>query len=87
MTNQAVQKKQMPAFLVLTIICLIAALALAGTNAITEGPIREHAMAAQREAFGAVMTADEYIEMTIPELEAHSHAVGWVDVCKGWQAE
>ncbi|MDD6050948.1 MAG: FMN-binding protein [Clostridiales bacterium] len=60
-------KKQLPAFLVLTIICLIAALALAGTNAITKGPIKEHAMAAQREAFGAVMTADEYHEMTIPE--------------------
>ena len=58
MTNK-VQKKQLPAFLALTIICLIAALALAATNAITAGPIKEHAMAAQREAFGAVMTADE----------------------------
>ncbi len=66
MTNQ-VQKKQLPAFLVLTIICLVAALALAGTNAITKGPIAEHAMAAQREAFGAVMAADEYAEVTIPE--------------------
>ncbi len=66
MTNPA-QKKSMPAFLVLTIICLVAALALAGTNAITKGPIQEHAMAAQREAFGAVMSADEYVEMTIPE--------------------
>ncbi len=66
MTNPA-QKKQLPAFLVLTIICLVAALALAGTNAITKGPIQALAMAAQREAFGAVMTADEYIEMTIPE--------------------
>ena len=66
MTNQ-VQKKQLPAFLVLTIICLVAALALAVTNAVTEGPIKEHAMAAQREAFGAVMAADEYNEMTIPE--------------------
>ncbi len=66
MTNPA-QKKQLPAFLALTIICLIAALALAATNAITKGPIQEHAMKAQREAFGAVMTADEYVEMTIPE--------------------
>ena len=66
MSNPA-QKKQMPAFLVLTIICLVASLALAGTNAITKGPIQALAMAAQREAFGAVMTADEYIEMTIPE--------------------
>ena len=66
MTNQ-VQKKQLPAFLVLTIICLIAALALAATNAITKGPIAEHAMAAQRAAFGAVLTAEEYNEMTIPE--------------------
>ena len=45
MSNPA-QKKQMPAFLVLTIICLVAALALAGTNAITKGPIQEHAMKA-----------------------------------------
>ncbi len=67
MTNQVAQKKQMPAFLALTIICLVAALALAGTNAITKGPIQELAMAAQRAAFGAVMTADEYVEMTIPE--------------------
>ncbi len=67
MTNNAPQKKSLPAFAVLTIICLIAALALAATNAITKGPIQEHAMAAQREAFGAVMAADEYIEMTIPE--------------------
>ncbi len=60
-------KKSLPAFAVLTIICLVAALALAATNAITKGPIQEHAMAAQREAFGAVMAADEYIPMTIPE--------------------
>ena len=60
-------KKQLPAFLALTIICLVAALALAATNAVTKGPIKEHAMKAQREAFGAVMTADEYVEMTIPE--------------------
>ena len=66
MTNPAA-KKSLPAFLVLTIICLVAALALAATNAVTKGPIQAHAMAAQREAFGAVMTADEYIEMTIPE--------------------
>ena len=66
MTNQ-VAKKSLPAFLVLTIICLVAALALAATNAITKGPIAEHAMAAQREAFGAVMAADEYAEMTTPE--------------------
>ena len=65
--SNPVQKKSRPAFLVLTIICLVAALALAGTNAITKGPILEHAMAAQREAFGAVMTADEYNEVTIPE--------------------
>ena len=60
-------KKQMPAFLALTIICVVAALALAVTNSFTKGPIQEHAMKAQREAFGAVMTADEYVEMTIPE--------------------
>ena len=75
-------KKQLPAFLALTIICLVAALALAATNAVTKGPIKEHAMKAQREAFGAVMTADEYVEMTIPELERCSELTAWVDVTK-----
>ncbi len=65
MTNQVT--KQQPAYLVLTVICLVAALVLAGTNAITSGPIREHEMAAQREAFGAVMAAEEYIQLPIPE--------------------
>lgn len=65
--SNPVAKKQLPAFLVLTIICLVAALALGATNAVTKGPIKEHEMAAQREAFGAVMTADEYIELDIPE--------------------
>ncbi len=89
MTNQTAQKKQLPAFLVLTIICLVAALALAVTNAITAGPINEHKMAAQREAFGAVMIAEEYIELPIPEdsgltslveAKAHGETVGYCAV-------
>ncbi len=60
MSNPVAQKKQLPAYLVLTIICLVAALVLAATNAITKGPINEHKMAAQRAAFGAVMPADAY---------------------------
>ena len=67
MTNKAAQKKQLPAFLILAIISLVAALALAVTNAITEGPIREHELKAQREAFGVVLEADEYNEITIPD--------------------
>ncbi len=53
-------KKQLPAFLVLTIICLIAALALAATNAVTKGPIEEHAAAARAANFGAVLSATAY---------------------------
>ena len=26
------------------------------------------------------------IRLTLPELEEHSHASGWVDICKGWLA-
>jgi len=26
------------------------------------------------------------IRLTLPELEEHSNAIGWVDVCKGWYA-
>ena len=42
MTNVA-KKKQLPAFLVLTIIALVAAIVLAVTNEVTKGPIAEHA--------------------------------------------
>ncbi len=61
------QKKQLPAFLILTIISVVAALVLALTNMVTAGPIAEHAMAALKEAFSAVMPADSYEEMTVPE--------------------
>ncbi len=61
MSNPATEKKQLPSWLVLTIIALVAALALALTNLITAGPIRAHAMKDQREAFGAVLMAEEYI--------------------------
>lgn len=61
------QKKQLPAYLILTIISVVAAVVLALTNMVTAGPIAEHAMAALKEAFSAVMPADSYEEMTVPE--------------------
>ena len=35
--------------------------------------------------FPACGTSNSAIELTIPELEACSNPVGWVDVCKNWQ--
>ena len=66
MENNAPQKKQLPAFLILTIIAVVAAVVLALTNMITAGPIAEHAMAALKDAFNAVMPAESYEEMTVP---------------------
>jgi len=66
MENNAPQKKQLPAFLILTIIAVVAAVVLALTNQITAGPIAEHAMAALKDAFNAVMPAESYEEMTVP---------------------
>lgn len=37
--------------------------------------------------FPACGTGNSAIEVTLPELEAFSHAAGWVDVAKGWQEE
>ncbi len=34
--------------------------------------------------FPACGSANSAIELTIPELEEHSHCLGWVDVCKDW---
>ena len=66
MTNPASNKKQLPAFLVLTIIAVIAAVALAVTNQVTRGPIAENAAKARREAFSAVLAADSYDELAVP---------------------
>ena len=66
MTNPAANKKQLPAFLVLTIIAVIAAVALAVTNQVTRGPIAENAAKARREAFSAVLAADSYDELAVP---------------------
>ena len=35
--------------------------------------------------YPACGSSNSAIELTIPELEVHSHAAAWVDVCKGWQ--
>ena len=66
MTNEA-KKKQLPAFLVLTIISLVAAVVLAVTNEVTKGPIAAHAAAARTAAFQAVLPAAGYNEVAIPE--------------------
>lgn len=34
--------------------------------------------------FPACGSSNSAIELTIPELEEHSHCLGWVDVCKDW---
>ena len=60
MTNEVTKKKQLPAFLVLTIICLIAALALAATNAITKDPIQKHKDEALAANFRVVLNASAY---------------------------
>lgn len=36
--------------------------------------------------FPACGSSNSAIELTIPELEKYSGFVGWVDVCKNWQA-
>ncbi len=35
--------------------------------------------------YPACGSSNSAIELTIPELEQHSHADAWVDVCKAWQ--
>lgn len=37
--------------------------------------------------YPAAGSSNSGIGLTIPELETHSRAECWVDVCKGWQAE
>ena len=37
--------------------------------------------------FPACGSSNSAIELTLPELEAHSAALSWVDVCKGWREE
>lgn len=60
-------RKGLPAFAVLGIIAVVAALVLALTNAVTKGPIAEHQMSALRASFAAVMPAENYTELEVPE--------------------
>ncbi len=60
------KKKQLPAFLVLTIISLVAAVVLAVTNEVTKGPIAAHAAAERNKAFAAVLPAASYNELAVP---------------------
>ena len=37
--------------------------------------------------YPAAGSANSAVELSLPELEACSGSAGWIDVCKGWQAE
>ncbi|MBQ8161885.1 MAG: FMN-binding protein, partial [Clostridia bacterium] len=52
--------KKLPAFVILALISLVAALVLGVTNLVTAGPIEEHRMAALQEAYNAVLPAASY---------------------------
>ena len=67
MSETKTTRKQLPAYLILALIALAAALLLAVTNAITAGPIKAHEEAAQNAAFQSVMTADSFSTMSIPD--------------------
>ena len=60
-------RKQLPAFMVLCIISLVAAVVLAATNLITRGPIAEHQAAELQATLSTVLPADTYEAVTVPE--------------------
>ena len=37
-----------------------------------------------KSVFPACGSSNSAIELTIDELETHSNAISWIDVCKGW---
>ena len=59
--------KKLPAFVVLTVIALVAAVILAATNAVTKGPIAEHEAEELRASLNSVLPADEYEPAAVPE--------------------
>lgn len=61
------KKKRLPAFAVLTMIALVAALILAATNVVTKGPIAEHEAEELRASLNSVLPADEYEPCAVPE--------------------
>ena len=67
MSETKTTRKQLPAYLILALIALAAALLLAVTNAITAGPIKAHEEAAQNAAFQSAMEADSFSTMSIPD--------------------
>ena len=67
MSETKTTRKQLPAYLILALIALAAALLLAVTNAITAGPIKAHEEAAQNAAFQSVMEADSFSTMSVPD--------------------
>ena len=36
--------------------------------------------------YPAAGSGNSAIELTLPELEKYSNALGWIDVCKGWKS-
>lgn len=60
-------KKKPPAFAVLTVIALVAAVILAATNVVTKGPIAEHEAEELRVSLNTVLPADEYEPSAVPE--------------------
>ena len=65
--EQSKTKRKLPPFLILGIIALVAALALALTNSVTEGPIRAYQQKQLAESFSAVLPASSYEELTVPQ--------------------
>ena len=66
MENKA-QRKTLPPFVILAIIALVAALALALTNAVTEGPIRAYQQQQLARSFSEVLEADTYEPLDVPQ--------------------
>ena len=38
-----------------------------------------------KTVYPAAGSANSAVELTLPELENYSAALGWIDVCKGWE--
>lgn len=61
------RRMQLPPFAVLGIIAVIAAVVLAVTNIVTRGPIARHQEAELQEALNAVLAAESYEQLDVPE--------------------
>lgn len=89
--ENTVNRKQLPPFVILGIIAMVAAVVLAATNMITRGPIAEHQAAELRTALSTVLAAETYEEIVVPEgysvtglyaAENGGEAIGWCVTAK-----